>query len=187
MKKKFNELFTEIKEHDKLLYLKFIEKYKAEKENTYPEVIKNVKMICNKILEGVENQNGEKRQYNFLDYSLDTNLTLEEFVMIFKNKVALKHEEVVKIFTFINNITGRNFTRKYEPKKFTEESIKGFYYTVNNRTITDEEKEAILKYMNAHNFKYYEPLYIQIVKSYLYNDLDLSSYLDNKKVKTKTK
>ncbi|MBR3161570.1 MAG: hypothetical protein IKF19_02415 [Bacilli bacterium] len=185
--KKFNELFTEIKEHDKLLYLKFIEKYKAEKENTYPEVIKNVKMICNKILEGVENQNGEKRQYNFLDYSLDTNLTLEEFVMIFKNKVALKHEEVVKIFTFINNITGRNFTRKYEPKKFTEESIKGFYYTVNNRTITDEEKEAILKYMNAHNFKYYEPLYIQIVKSYLYNDLDLSSYLDNKKVKTKTK
>ena len=182
--RKLTELLNEVKTHNKLLYIKFIDKYKKQEETNYKYYIEEVSNICNKIINGLKTEKNT-RKYNYLDYNLDTNLSLKEFEYIFKNKLNLNHEDIIKIYKFISTIIPNTFKTKLEPKELTENTIKNYYYGIKDRKLTDREKEAVIKYMDDHNFNRYEPLFIQIIKSYFNDEIDLKPYMNNNTKKLK--
>ena len=57
---------------------------------------------------------------------------------------------------------------------------------INHEELTDEKKQAIINYMKDHNFKFYLPLYHQILNSYVQGEIDITPYINknttNKKI-----
>ncbi|MEE3342970.1 MAG: hypothetical protein VZS44_02650 [Bacilli bacterium] len=171
---KFNKLLEEVKKCDVITYQNFLRKYEFEKVK-YEKYAEDVLNICNDIINGLDNNDGSKRKYDFLDYNFATDLTINEFLIILKNRIKFNHKDLVKVNSFINEVLPYYNVHSANPEMISDKEIKDNYYGIGGRMITDSEKEKVIEYMDRHNFKRYKKLYEQIVKLYLTDELNLDN------------
>lgn len=138
-------------------------------ENTITNIIDN---ICN----GLKQDDGSIKKYQYLDYCLETNLSFETFYKYAEKLglINLNNRQLIK------NFISRNTNNK--PLK-TNEVLKTSYNVLlngNQYRVSELEKLQALEYMRDLNLPQEVKIYKQVVKRYLEGNLN---YYSSKKRK----
>ncbi len=178
-----NSYLNIIKEYDKDLFKRYIEKIEIAKQRNY-YILYSVSI---KIIDGIKNgitENDYTRPFDLLDYYSITNLDKRIILRFLKDK-------------FPNDVSYfLNFIRKYpntsilDEKKIqyicdNDEYIRNQFdengkRIVNPRTnITRDEKILILNYLKENNIPLYDTLYFIALKRYLNGNLILEENTKN--------
>ena len=148
----------------------FIEdSYIKSLENTITNIINN---ICN----GLKQDDGSIKKYQYLDYCLETNLSFETFYKYAEKLglINLSNRQLIK------NFISRNANNK--PLK-TNEVLKTSYNVLlngNQYRVSELEKLQALEYMRDLNLPQEVKIYKQVIKRYLDGNLN---YYSSKKHK----
>ena len=177
-RKRFDKVLLEVKDFDLDIYNDFMKKYVNENNNNYANVANDMQCICNKIINGVEGKNGEHRDYNYLDYKLETKLNLEEFDLIIRNNLHLCKDDLIKVIKFIKANSINYMTNKVSEIMFNRDNVKYDTYSFSGRSLTFEEQQAIFKYMDYNGFSDDLNLYCQIIRSYFNKEVDLRPFIN---------
>lgn len=138
-------------------------------ENTITNIIDN---ICN----GLKQDDGSIKKYQYLDYCLETNLSFETFYKYAEKLglINLNNRQLIK------NFISRNTNNK--PLK-TNEVLKTSYNVLlngNQYRVSELEKLQALEYMRDLNLPQEVKIYKQVIKRYLDGNLN---YYSSKKHK----
>lgn len=133
----FDVLLENVKEIDSLNYHRFITKYN-DQVLKYDDKFKEAMIITNKIINGVTDNKGNFREYNFLDYNLDTNLSLEEFIIILKSNTSVRRDDLIKVLKFAKKQLTNTTTNSFNLVIMSDVRINKDYYGVKGRMITDD-------------------------------------------------
>lgn len=138
-------------------------------ENTITNIIDN---ICN----GLKQDDGSIKKYQYLDYCLETNLSFETFY---------KYAEKLGLINLNNRQLIKNFISRNANNKAlkTNEILKTSYNVLlngNQYRVSELEKLQALEYMRDLNLPQEVKIYKQVIKRYLDGNLN---YYSSKKHK----
>lgn len=155
--KTFNKYVEIVKEYDFNLFNKYAEKTSNVSKQSYAIIMSKAKSIIDKIKNGVELEDGSKRDFTIVDYYLTTKLNLDELFSLVKKDLT---SDDVRAF--------RNFASKNKNLQlWGEQKIENYYnmnITVGNKfdknkniivnsghELSLEEKKYIVKYIKSLN------------------------------------
>ena len=145
--------------------------------------VERAKMIADLIQTGIENENGEIRQFDILDYYQIINISPKR---LFDTTVDSLFEccsiEEIKSF---NSFA----IKSINDKKISVESILSIKHMllVNGeiREVTDEEKLNVINFLISNKIRLTNDVYSTALKKYFAGELDLN--INDKKRKSKTR
>ena len=144
------------------LYLKIKEKTHCKKETT--EYFDNVVEVVKKIRNGVEDNDGNIRKLELLDYFLNTKLDYSEFINTYINS----GKSDIDSLSSIKNFFRENILIKYSSKDKIniEKELNGttiFMLNDEPYEVTRKEKEEVINFLQERGI----PLYIKVYKQAL--------------------
>ncbi|MEE3342968.1 MAG: hypothetical protein VZS44_02640 [Bacilli bacterium] len=158
------------------LFEEYLIKKNHEKSKRFLIIQKKIDVIMNAIVNGVVVIDNKRRSFDILDYYLYTKLTPNDFLDLVNKYKTVNHADYVKIVNFlqnINNVTPLNIRDVYNEKR-----------TINNVTISDEVKDAVLLFIKDKRLPFDLRIYNLILKRYMTNEIDLSKYMNNTSIKS---
>lgn len=187
----YNDIAQYIKYINPELYQKYIkhEEYKVNQQKEQFEksrserfaiIVSNIKKIVYQIINGIELENGEKKEFDLLDYYRITKLNFEELEHILK-RFHLNPDEYRNIKTFIaknrkdNKLSPTDLQKIYNMKQVigVEFDKKGNIIPGSGREVTAEEKQNIVKYLNYNHIPVTNRTYNLALRQYLVGTLVL--------------
>ncbi len=164
-----NKCFTLLKDVDNELYFKINEKMRNLQGQRYAVLINKVNSIADNIINGIELEDGRKRNFEILDYFLSTKLDFNDFINLYnKNRnIDIESLRAIKTFFAKNKLTNK-LNIKQELNGTTIFMIDDSPYEVSK-----EEKQAVLNYLRFKDIPLYIKVYKQALKKYVNGDLIL--------------
>lgn len=132
---------------------------------------------------GVENEDGELRNFNILDYYNIINISPKRLyeITVSELKKEYSDSEIKKFRLFVQ--------KSLNDYKLTVKAIMDVKHSiiVNDevREITDYDKTNVIGYLKAHNLPLTSDLYSLALKSYLSGELNINNNLDESKTLVK--
>lgn len=127
-------------------------KYIQEQNNSLKQQVKD---ICNKILNGIELEDGTKREFDILDYYLNCTIDYFEFNRVLFELNIFNPSEISKIKKFIIKLKEKNtFDINQELKLKTTLLVNKELHEV-----TEDEKLTVIEYLRSNNLPLYYTLY----------------------------
>lgn len=176
------EAFVElVKNNNKELYEKYLQKIKFEANQRYLDFIFQINEVIELIKNGVIEENGNVREFNLLDYYLIIKLNNETVFDI--GKKVLDNQEMNLLRKFIGkNSTNVIFYDSINLKKLLDEKVeincqkdkKGFPIPGTGKIITREEKQSIIDYLMENRVPLNSKTYDIALKRYLNGNLIVS-------------
>ena len=175
----FNTLLSMLEVRDNDLYLKIKEKMIALKGQRYAVLLNKVNSITDNIINGIELEDGRKRNFETLDYFLSTKLDFNDFINLYnKNRnIDIESLKAIKTFFAKNKLTNK-LNIKQELDGTTIFMIDDSPYEVSK-----EEKQAVLNYLRFKDIPLYIKVYKQALKRYVNGDLIIDNSNEKKIVK----
>ena len=175
----FNTLLSMLEVRDNDLYLKIKEKIIALKGQRYAVLLNKVTSIADNIINGIELEDGRKRNFEILDYFLSTKLDFNDFINLYNKNRNIDIESLIAIKTFFakNKLTNK-LNIKQELDGTTIFMIDDSPYEVSK-----EEKQAVLNYLRFKDIPLYIKVYKQALKRYVNGDLIIDNSNEKKIVK----
>ena len=142
-------------------------------------LLNKVNSIADNIINGIELEDGRKRNFEILDYFLSTKLDFNDFINLYNKNRNIDIESLIAIKTFFakNKLTNK-LNIKQELDGTTIFMIDDSPYEVSK-----EEKQAVLNYLRFKDIPLYIKVYKQALKRYVNGDLIIDNSNEKKIVK----
>ncbi len=169
----FNKYFTLLKDTDNELYLKINEKMRNLQGQRYAVLINKVNSIADNIINGIELEDGSRRNFEILDYFLATKLDFNEFIDLYNKNVNIDIEylRAIRAFFAKNKLTNKlNINQELDGTTI---------FMINDKPyeVSKEEKQTVLNYLRVKDI----PLYIKVYKQALKRHINGNLILDDDK------
>jgi len=153
----FERYVEVVKEYDLDLFNKYLERTSNISKQSYAVIMSKAKSIIDKIKNGVELEDGTKRDFTIIDYYLSTKLSLDELFNLIKKDLTAADVRAFRNFASKNSniqLWGEQRIENY----YNTDITLGIKFDSNNKiipnsghTLTQEEKEYIIKYIRLLN------------------------------------
>ena len=171
----FNTLFSMLEVRDNELYLKIKGKIRNLQGQRYAVLINKVNSIADNIINGIELEDGSRRNFEILDYFLSTKLDFNEFIDLYnKNRnIDIESLKAIKIFFAKNKLTNKlNINQELDGRTIFMVDDKPY-------EVSKEEKQTVLNYLGVKDIPLYTKVYKQALKRHINGNLILD---DDKKL-----
>ena len=171
----FNTLFSMLEVRDNELYLKIKGKIRNLQGQRYAVLINKVNSIADNIINGIELEDGSRRNFEILDYFLSTKLDFNEFIDLYnKNRnIDIEYLKAIKIFFAKNKLTNKlNINQELDGRTIFMVYDKPY-------EVSKEEKQTVLNYLGVKDIPLYTKVYKQALKRHINGNLILE---DDKKL-----
>lgn len=155
--KTFTKYVEIIKEYDPNLFNRYMEKTTEISNRSYAIIMSKAKSIIDKIKNGVELEDGTKRNFTIIDYYLTTKLNLDELFNLIKKDLSAADVRAFRNFASKNKnlqLWGEKRVENYYDMDITV----GNKFDENNKIIPNsghvlslKEKKYIVKYIKSLN------------------------------------
>ena len=170
-----NTLFSMLEVRDNELYLKIKGKIRNLQGQRYAVLINKVNSIADNIINGIELEDGSRRNFEILDYFLSTKLDFNEFIDLYnKNRnIDIESLKAIKIFFAKNKLTNKlNINQELDGRTIFIVDDKPY-------EVSKEEKQTVLNYLGVKDIPLYTKVYKQALKRHISGKLILE---DDKKM-----
>ena len=171
----FNTLFSMLEVRDNELYLKIKEKTRNLQGQRYAVLINKVNSIADNIINGIELEDGSRRNFEIIDYFLSTKLDFNDFIDLYnKNRnIDIESLKAIKIFFAKNKLTNKlNINQELDGTTIFMIDDKPY-------EVSKEEKQTVLNYLRVKDIPLYIKVYKQALKRHISGNLILE---DDKKL-----
>ncbi len=171
----FNTLFSMLEVRDNELYLKIKEKIRSLQGQRYAVLINKVNSIADNIINGIELEDGSRRNFEIIDYFLSTKLDFNDFIDLYnKNRnIDIESLKSIKIFFAKNKLTNKlNINQELDGTTIFMIDDKPY-------EVSKEEKQTVLNYLRVKDIPLYIKVYKQALKRHISGNLILE---DDKKL-----
>ena len=171
----FNTLFSMLEVRDNELYLKIKGKIRNLQGQRYAVLINKVNSIADNIINGIELEDGSRRNFEILDYFLSTKLDFNEFIDLYnKNRnIDIESLKAIKIFFAKNKLTNKlNINQELDGRTIFMVDDKPY-------EVSKEEKQTVLNYLGVKDIPLYTKVYKQALRRHINGNLILD---DDKKL-----
>ena len=171
-KSKFYKYLKVLEITNNSLYLKIKEKLQNRKIHSRIKINidengENVAQVVKKIENGIEDNEGNIRKFELLDYYLSTKLSLDEFISTYINSDKCNKTSLATLKKFLSdNIVINNRM----PKMDVDKELNGttiFMIDGSPYEVSKEEKEKTLDFLRGKDIPLYTKVYKQALKRYI--------------------
>ena len=153
---------------DNTLYLEIKKKLSDLKKEKYLSIVTQTNRIVNEIINGISLEDGSKREFEILDFYLETNLDFKSFLdACLKKSQPINKDQFKIIRTFINK-------NKLYTKINIDKELKGTNIIMIDgklHEVKEQEKIETIDFLNEHNIPLYVKLYRQALKRHITGNL----------------
>ena len=180
----YNNCLSIIKEINPKLYKQIQDKVH---HNTKVELVidDNIAFIANQIKNGIEDNNGDIRKFELLDYFLNTKLDYSDFVSNYINSPFCSTEVLEALKTFFKENEFEKYKGYDNDNKINiDQELNGtLILKIDNELheVTKEEKETVIAFLQEKEVPLYIKVYKQALKRHIRGNLILES--DKKLIK----
>lgn len=162
-KKEFSDALASISEYDTELHKKYMDHINQKQSERYAVLVSKTDLILSLMKNGIVNEETNvKKEFDILDYYINTNLTPEQFLEI--SKKQYKRNDLVLI---------RTFFAKNKIKNSEEKIIREAKFIINSVEITDEQKDIVINYLKQIKAPINTKIFRLALRRYLNNELIL--------------
>jgi hypothetical protein len=152
----FNKYIEIVKKNNQELYDYYVSYNESRKKQVFMTLRAKIFNILDWIKNGITNpETNETRPFTQLDYFLYTNLTFDELKRVAKDILGPQDQRI--LYSFI----AKNKDVKNEVKVIRESK-----YIINDREVTDEEKEIIISFLQSRHITPSYKLFLQALRRY---------------------
>ena len=162
----FDKYLTVLEKDNNKLYLKIKDKLNNLKKQRYAVLNNKVSFIVDSIINGIKKEDDSIREFEILDYFLNTKLDFKDFINIYNDKDS-NTLKALKTFFAKNKLTSKiNINQELSGKTI-------FMINNNPYEVTKEEKLKVINFLKDKEIPLYTKLYKQALKRYVNGDLIL--------------
>ena len=162
----FDKYLTVLEKDNNKLYLKIKDKLNNLKKQRYAVLNNKVSFIVDSIINGIKKEDDSIREFEILDYFLNTKLDFKDFINIYNDKDS-NTLKALKTFFAKNKLTSKiNINQELSGKTI---------FMINNSPyeVTKEEKLKVINFLKDKEIPLYTKVYKQALKRYVNGDLIL--------------
>ena len=162
----FNKYLSVLEKDNNKLYLKIKDKLNNLKKQRYAVLNNKVSFIVDSIINGIKKEDDSIREFEILDYFLNTKLDFKDFINIYNDKDS-NTLKALKTFFAKNKLTSKiNINQELSGKTI---------FMINNSPyeVTKEEKLKVINFLKDKEIPLYTKVYKQALKRYVNGDLIL--------------
>ena len=162
----FNKYLSVLEKDNNKLYLKIKDKLNNLKKQRYAVLNNKVSFIVDSIINGIKKEDDSIREFEILDYFLNTKLDFKDFINIYNDKDS-NTLKALKTFFAKNKLTSKiNINQELSGKTI-------FMINNNPYEVTKEEKLKVINFLKDKEIPLYTKVYKQALKRYVNGDLIL--------------
>ena len=162
----FNKYLSVLEKDNNKLYLKIKDKLNNLKKQRYAVLNNKVSFIVDSIINGIKKEDDSIREFEILDYFLNTKLDFKDFINIYNDKDS-NTLKALKTFFAKNKLTSKiNINQELSGKTI-------FMINNNPYEVTKEEKLKVINFLKDKEIPFYTKVYKQALKRYVNGDLIL--------------
>lgn len=162
----FNKYLSVLEKDNNKLYLKIKDKLNNLKKQRYAVLNHKVSFIVDSIINGIKKEDDSIREFEILDYFLNTKLDFKDFINIYNDKDS-NTLKALKTFFAKNKLTSKiNINQELSGKTI-------FMINNNPYEVTKEEKLKVINFLKDKEIPLYTKVYKQALKRYVNGDLIL--------------
>ncbi len=162
----FDKYLTVLEKDNNKLYLKIKDKLNNLKKKRYAVLNNKVSFIVDSIINGIKKEDDSIREFEILDYFLNTKLDFKDFINIYNDKDS-NTLKALKTFFAKNKLTSKiNINQELSGKTI-------FMINNNPYEVTKEEKLKVINFLKDKEIPLYTKVYKQALKRYVNGDLIL--------------
>ena len=162
----FDKYLTVLEKDNNKLYLKIKDKLNNLKKQRYAVLNNKVSFIVDSIINGIKKEDDSIREFEILDYFLNTKLDFKDFINIYNDKDS-NTLKALKTFFAKNKLTSKiNINQELSGKTI-------FMINNNPYEVTKEEKLKVINFLKDKEIPLYTKVYKQALKRYVNGDLIL--------------
>ena len=180
----YNNCLSIIKEINPKLYKQIQDKV-HHNTKVELEIDDNIAFIANQIKNGIEDNNGDIRKFELLDYFLNTKLDYSDFVSNYINSPFCSTEVLEALKTFFKENEFEKYKGYDNDNKINiDQELNGtLILKIDNELheVTKEEKETVIVFLQKKEVPLYIKVYKQALKRHIRGNLILES--DKKLIK----
>ena len=166
----FDDALNSISKHNEELYNKYNDHINKKRSERYAVLISKIDSIVDMIKNGIINEETNlKKDFDILDYYINTNMTPEEFLNIAVKKYKGNDLRLIRAF-FATNKT----------KNSEERIIRETKFIINSVEITDEQKDIVINYLKQIKAPISTKIFKMALKRHLKNELILEETTNRK-------